>query len=140
MTGRTPVELMLGHQVRSSLCVLQPRAHKAKRQQKSLAKPKFSIREHVHYRDFTTNHPKWVPGKVTGRHVGMKMSIVQGPEGHCRRHEDKLKLRSVPKLTRQRCLNRYAAFDSERHTKTDQQRYDNGIPEFDIYLCHEFAR
>ena len=33
-TGRTPAELMLGHQVWSSLSVLQPRAHKAKLQQK----------------------------------------------------------------------------------------------------------
>ena len=99
-TGRTPAELMPGHQVRSSLSVLQPRAHKAKLQQKLPAKPKFSIGEHVHYRDFTRNRPKWVTGKVTG-HVGMKMFIVQGPDGHCRRHEDQLKLRSVLKLHRQ---------------------------------------
>ena len=46
-TGRTPAELMLGHQVRSSLSVLQLRAHKAKLQQKLPAKPKFSIDEHV---------------------------------------------------------------------------------------------
>ncbi len=127
-TGRTPAELMLGHQVRSSLSVLQPRAHKAKLQQKLPAKPKFTIGEHVHYRDFTRNRPKWVAGKVTG-HVGMKMFIVQGRDGHCRRHEDQLKLRSVLKLNRQRSLNRSTAFDSERHTKTDQQ-CDNGVPEF----------
>ena len=81
---------------------------------------KLSIGEHVHYRDFTRNRPKGVAGKVTG-HVGMKMFIVQGPHGHCRRHEDQLKLRSFPKLNRQRRLNRSTAFDSERHTKTDQQ-------------------
>ena len=89
-TGRTPAELMLGHQVRSSLSVLQPRAHKAKLQQKLPAKPKYPIGEHVHYRDFTRNRPKWVAGKVTG-HVGMKLFIVQGPDGHCRLHEDQLK-------------------------------------------------
>ena len=126
-TGRTPAELMLGHQVRYSLSVLQPRAHKAKLQQKLPAKTKFSIGEHVHYRDFTRNRPKWVAGKVTG-HVGMKMFIVQGPDGHCRRHEDQLKLRSVLKLNRQRSLNCSTAFDSESHTKTDQQ-CDNGVPE-----------
>ena len=92
-TGRTPAELMLGHQVRSSLSVLQPRAHKAKLQQKLPAKPKFSIGEYVHYRDFTRNRPKWVAEKVTD-HVGMKMLIVQGRDGHCRRNEDLLKLRS----------------------------------------------
>ena len=85
--------------------MLQPHAHKAKLQQKLPAMPKFSIGEHVHYRDFTRNRPKWVAGKVTG-HVGMKMFIFQGPDGHCRRHEDHLKLRSVPKLNRQRRLNR----------------------------------
>ena len=68
---------------------------------------------------------KWDAGKVTG-HVGKKVFIVQVPDGHCRRFEDQLKLRSVPKLNRQRRLNRSTAFDSERHTKTDQQRYDNG--------------
>ena len=93
---------MLGHQVRYSLSVLQPRAHKAKLQQKLPAMPKFSIGEHIHYRDFTRNRPKWVAGKVTG-HVGM---TIQGPDGHCRRHEDQLKLRSVPKLNRQRRLDR----------------------------------
>ena len=31
-TGRNPVELMLGHHMRYSLSVLQPRAHKAKLQ------------------------------------------------------------------------------------------------------------
>ena len=126
-TGRTPAEQILGHQVRSSLSVLQPRAHKAKLQQTLPAKPKFPIGQHVHYRDFTRNRPKWVAGKVTG-HVGMKMFIVQGPDGHCRRHEDQLKLHSVPKLNSQCRLNRSTAFDSERHTKTDQQR-DNGVPE-----------
>ena len=89
-TSRTPAELILGHQVRSSLSVLQPRARKAKRQQKLSAKPKFSIGEHVHYRDFTRNRPKWVAGKVTG-HVGMKMFIVHGLYGHCLRLEDQLK-------------------------------------------------
>ena len=106
-TGRTPAELMLGHQVRSSLSVLQPRAHKTKLQKKSTspAKPKLTIGAHVHYRDYTRNRPKWVAGKVTG-HVGNKMFTVQGPDGHCRRHEDQLKLRSVPKLNRQRRLSR----------------------------------
>ena len=127
-TSRTPAELMLVHQVRSSLCVLQPRAHTAK--QTLPAKPTFSIGEHVHYRDFTRNRPKWVAGKVTG-HVGNKMFIVKGPDGHCRRHEDQLKLRSVPKSNRQRRLNRSTAFDSDRHTKTDQQ-CDNSVPEFDV--------
>ena len=77
-TGRTPAELMLGHQVRSSLSVLQPRAHKTKRQKKSTspAKPKFTIGAHVHYRDYTRNRPKWVAGKVIG-HVGNKMFTVQ---------------------------------------------------------------
>ena len=56
-TGRIPAELMLGHQVRSSLSVIQPRSHKAKLQQKLPAKPKFSIGEHVHYRYFTRNRP-----------------------------------------------------------------------------------
>ena len=136
-TGRTPAELMLGHQVRSSLSVLQPRAHKAKLQQKLPAKPKFPIGQHVHYRDFTRNRPKWVGGKVPG-HVGMKMFIVQGPHGHCRRHEDQLKLRSVPKLNRRRRLNRSTVFDSERHTKTDQQ-CDNGVPEFVVQQPDEAA-
>ena len=67
-TGRTPAEIMLGHPVRSSLSVLQPRAHKAKRQQKWTfpAKPKFTIIlcAYFHYRDFTRNRPKWVAGKV----------------------------------------------------------------------------
>ena len=129
-TGRTPAELMLGHQVRSSLSVLQsPRAHKAKLHRKSTfpGKPKFTIGAHVHYRDYTRNRPKWVAGKVTG-HVGKKMFIVQGPDGHCRRHEDQLKLRSVPKLNRQRRLNRPAPIDSERHTKMDQQGFDNCVP------------
>ncbi len=56
------------------------------------------------------------------------MFIVQGHDGHCRRHEDQLKLRSVLKLNRHRRLNRSTAFDSERHTKTDQQ-CDNSVPE-----------
>ena len=72
------------------------------------------------------NRPKWVAGKVTG-HVGNKMFTVQGPDGHCRRHEDQLKLRSVPKLNRQRRLSRPAPIDSARHTKTDQQRFDNCV-------------
>ena len=120
--------------------VLQPRAHKAKLQQKSTfpAKPKFTIGRHVHYRNFTRNRPKWVAGKVTGD-VGKKMFIVQGPDGHCRRHEDQLKLRSVPKLNRQRRLNCSTPFDSERHTKMDQQRYDNGVPEFDVHQTDEAA-
>ena len=112
--------------MRSSLSVLQPRAHTAK--PTLPAKPKFSIGEQVHYRDFTRNRPKWAAGKVTG-YVGNQMFIVQGPGGHCRRHEDQLKLHSVPKLNRQRRQNRSAAFDSERNTKTDQHRYDNGVPE-----------
>ena len=136
-TGRTPAELMLGHQVRSSLSVLQSRAHKAKLQQKLPAKPKLSIGEHVHYRDFTRNRPKLVAGKVTG-HVGMKMFIAQGPDGHCHRHEDQLKLRSVLKLNRQRRLNRSTAFDSERHTKTDQQ-CENSFPEFVVQQPDEAA-
>ena len=60
------------------------------------------------------------------------MFIGQGPDGHCRRHEDQLKLRSVPKLNRQRSLKHSAAFDYERHTKTGQRRYDNGVPEFNV--------
>ena len=139
-TGRTLAELMLGHQVWSSLSVLQPRAHKRKLQQKSTfpAKPKFTIGAHVHCRDYTINRPKWVAGKVTG-HVGKKMSTVQGPDGHCRRHEDQLKLRSVPKLNRQRRLNRPAPIDSERHTKTDQQRFYNCVPEFVVHQPDEAA-
>ena len=128
---------MLGHQVRSSLSVLQPPEHTAKLQQELLAKPKFPIGEHVHYRDFTRNRPEWVAGKVTG-HVGMKMFIVQGHDGHCRRHEYRLKLRSVLKLNRHRRLNRSTAFDSERHTKTDQQ-CDNGVPEFVVQQPDEAA-
>ena len=134
-TGRTPAELMLGQQVQSSLYVLQLRAHTAK--PTLPAKPKFPIGEHVHYRDFTRNRPKWVARKVTG-HVGNKMFIDQGPDGHCRRHEDQLKLRSVPKLNRQRRLNRSAAFDSERHTKTDQQ-CDNSVLECDVQQPAEAA-
>ena len=42
------------------------------------------------------------------------MFIVHGPDGHCRRHEDKLKLRSVPKPNRQRHLNRPAPIDSNQ--------------------------
>ena len=139
-TGRTPAELMLGHQVRSSLSVLQTRAHKTKLQKKSTspAKPKFTIGAHVHYRDYTRNRPKWVAGKVTG-HVGNKMFTVQGPDGHCRRHEDQLKLRSVPKLNRQRRLSRPAPIDSARHTKTDQQRFDNCVPEFVVHQPDEAA-
>ena len=132
-TGRTLAELMLGHQVRSSLSVLQPREHTAK--PTLPAKPKFLIGEHVHYRNFTRNRPKWVAGKVTG-HVGNKMFIVQGPDGHCRRHEDQLKLRSVPKLNRQRRLNHSAALDSE--TKTDQQ-CENSVPEFVVQQPDEAA-
>ena len=30
-------------------------------------------------------------------------------------------------------------FDSECHTKTDQQRYDNGVPEFDVQQPDEAA-
>ena len=75
---------------------------------------------------------------MTG-HVGNKKFIVQGPDGHCRRHEYQLKLRSVPKLNRQRSLNRSAAFDSERHTKTVQQCYDNGVPEFVVHQPDEAA-
>ena len=134
-TGRTPAELMLGHKVRSSLCVLQPRAHTAN--QTLPAKPTFSIGEHVHYRDLTRNRPKWVAGKVTG-HVGNKMFIVKGPDGHCRRHEDQLKLRSVPTLNGQRRLNRSTAFVSDRHTNTDQQ-CDNSVPEFDVQHPDEAA-
>ena len=83
-----------------AISVLQPRAHKAKLLQKSAlpVKPKFSIGGHVHYRDFTRNRPKWVAGKVTAA-------------------DTNIKLRSVPKLNRQRRLNRSAAFDSERYTK-----------------------
>ena len=90
-TGRTLAELMLGYQIRSSFSVLQPRKHEAKLHQKTTlpAKPKLSISEHVHYRDFTRNRPNWLPGKVIG-HVGRKMFIAQGPDAHCRRHEDKL--------------------------------------------------
>ena len=66
------------------------------------------------------------------------MFIVQGPDGHCRRHEDQLKLHSVLKLNRQRRLNRSTAFDSERHTKTDQQ-CDNGVPEFVVQQPDEAA-
>ena len=54
-TGRTPAELMLGHHMRSSLSVLQPRAHKSKLQQKLPAKPKFSIGELI------MGHAKCVP-------------------------------------------------------------------------------
>ena len=67
------------------------------------------------------------------------MFIVQGSDGHCRRHEDQLKLRSVPKLNRQCSLNHFAAIDSERHTTTDKQRYDNGFHEFDIQQPDEAA-
>ena len=66
------------------------------------------------------------------------MFIVQGPDGQCRRHVDQLKLRSVPKLNRQRRLNRSTAFDSERHTKTGQQ-CDNSVPEFDVQQPDEAA-
>ena len=112
--------------MRSPLPVLKARGHQARLQQKSTlpGKPKFSIGAYAHYRDFTRNRPKWVAGKVTG-HVGKKMFIVQGHGGHYRRHEDQLKLNS------QRRLKLSGAFDADRHTKTDQQRYDNGVPE-----CH----
>ena len=63
------------------------------------------------------------------------MFIVQGP----RRQEDQLKLRSVPKLNRQHRLNRSAAMDSERHTKTDQQRFDNSVPECVVHQPVEAA-
>ena len=66
------------------------------------------------------------------------MFIVQGHDGHCRRHEDQLKLRSVLKLNRHRRLNRSTAFDSERHMKTDQQ-CDNGVPEFVVQYPDEAA-
>ena len=66
------------------------------------------------------------------------MFIVQGPDGHCRRHEDQLKLSSVPKLKHQRRLNRSTAFDSERHTKTDQQ-CDNSVPELYVQQPDEAA-
>ena len=58
-TSLTPVELMLGHQMRSSLYVLQPRAHKAKLQQKSTlpAKQKFAIGAYVYYRYLTRTRP-----------------------------------------------------------------------------------
>ena len=118
--------------MRSSLSVLQPRARTAK--QTLPAKPKFSIGEHVH---FTRNRPQCVAGKLTG-HVRNKMLIVQGSDGHCRRHEDQLKLRSVPKLNHQRRLNRSTAFDSERHTKTDQQ-CDNSVPELYVQQPDEAA-
>ena len=54
-----------------------------KLQQKSTlpAKPKFSIDAYDHYTDFTRNRPKCVVGNVTG-HVGKKMLIFQGPDGH----------------------------------------------------------
>ena len=68
----------------------------------------------------------------------MKMFIVQGPDGHCRRHEDQLKLRSVLKLNRLCRLNRSTAFDSERHTKTDQQ-CENSVPEFVVQQPDEAA-
>ena len=114
--------------------MLQSRAHKAKLPQKSAlpAKSKVSIGANVHYSDFTRTSPKWVAGKVTG-YVGNKKFIVQGPDGRCRRHEDQLKLRLVPKLNRQRSLNYYAAFEPERRPKTDQQRYYNDVPEFDVH-------
>ena len=67
------------------------------------------------------------------------MFTVQGPDGHCRRHEDHLKLRSVPKLNRQRRLSHPAPIDSARHTKTDQQRFDNCVPEFVVHQPDEAA-
>ena len=66
------------------------------------------------------------------------MFTVHGPDGHCRRHEDQLKLRSVIKLNCQRSLNRSTAFGSERHTKTDQQ-CDNGVPECVVQQPDEAA-
>ena len=67
------------------------------------------------------------------------MFTVQGPDGHCGRHEDQLKLRSVPKLNRQRRLIRPAPIDSARHTKTDQQRFDNCVPECVVHHPDEAA-
>ena len=136
-TGRTPAELMLGHQVRSSLSVLQPCAHKAKlqrscqpsRNSQSVNTSITGISQEIIRNGLLKN--------VTG-HVGNKMFIVQGPHGHCRRHEDQPKLRSVPKLNRQRRLNHYAVFDSERHTKTDQKR-ENSVPEFVVQQPDEAA-
>ena len=66
------------------------------------------------------------------------MFIVQGQHGHCRRHEDQLKLRSVPKLTRQRHLNHSAVFDSERHTKTNQ-KCENSVPQLVVQQPDEAA-
>ena len=113
-TGRTPAEPMLGHQPRSFLSVLQPCAHKAKLKQKSTlpAKPKFSTGAYVHYRDFIRNHPKWVAGKVTG-HVGKKMfiAVVQQPDGHCRRHQYQLKVRSVLLRSTMNVIHRRISID-----------------------------
>ena len=67
------------------------------------------------------------------------MFTVQGPDGYCRRHEDQLKLHSVHKLNRQRRLYRPAPIDSARHTKTDQQRFDNCVPEFVVHQPDEAA-
>ena len=69
----------------------------------------------------------------------IKCSVSKGPDGHCRRHEDQLKLRSVPKLNHQRRLSRPAPIDSARHTKTDQQRFDNCVPEFVVHQPDEAA-
>ena len=82
-TGRTPAELMLGHQMRSSFSVLQPRVHKTKLQKKSTspAKPKFTIGAHVNYRDYTISRPKWVAGKVTG-HVESNAKIGGANTGY----------------------------------------------------------
>ena len=67
------------------------------------------------------------------------MFIVQGTNGHCRRHEYQLMLRSVPKLNRQSRLNRFAALDCERRTMADQQRYDNGVHECHVHQHDEAA-
>ena len=56
------------------------------------------------------NRQKWVAGKVTGQ-VAKKMFIAQGPDGHCRRHEDQLKLHSVQNPNRQLSLKHSAAPD-----------------------------
>ena len=50
-----------------------------------------------------------------------------------------LKLRCVPKLNRQRRLSRPAPIDSARHTTTDQQRFDNCVPEFVVHQPDEAA-
>ncbi len=102
-TGRSPAELLMGRQLRSSLDLLHPdlgidvrrnqerqkRGHDAHSKSQS-----FQENEPVLVRNFTSQTPKWLPGHIVKSSGPVSHQVRLERGGTMRRHQDHIRSRS----------------------------------------------